>query len=102
MHPIDFRVSVFAARSCEETRLHLCSSSVTSRPLLFLLLNEALSLVASDINKVADWLRTKFHPVQQNQFDRISKRRELSGPRLRRLLFQNKSDAMLYIAANCS
>ena len=63
MHRIDFRVSGFGARICEEMCLHLCPSYVTSRPILFLLFNEAMSLVVSDINKVADWLRTKFSPV---------------------------------------
>ena len=65
VHPINFRVSGFAAKrcGCEDMGLNLCLSSVASRPPLLLLINEAKWLAIPESNKVADWLKTKSHPV---------------------------------------
>ena len=57
MHRVDFRVSGF---SSEKLRGVLFTSDVKT---LFRLFNEAIRLVVSDINKVTDWLRTQFPPV---------------------------------------
>ena len=97
MHRIDFRVSGFAARSCEEMCLHLCPSYVTSRPQLCLLFNEAILLVVSDIKKVADWLRTKF-PLFSLEIDGVWELNEGVSHFTNRL--ENKKVEMIVCFAN--